>query len=68
VNKQVDPLFHQLISEIDKLTKVPVVLNTSFNVRGQPIVESPLDALGTFAASGLDAVILDRFLVTKVGS
>jgi carbamoyltransferase len=68
VNKTVDPIFHNLIHEMEKLSGVPVVLNTSFNVRGQPIVESPLDALGTFAASGLDAVIMDRFVVAKNGS
>jgi carbamoyltransferase len=44
---------------------MPAVLNTSFNVRGQPIVETPLDALATFAGTGLDAVVIGSFLVRK---
>jgi len=44
---------------------VPVVLNTSFNVRGQPIVESPYDAIATFAGSGIDTLVLENFVVEK---
>ena len=44
-----------------------VVLNTSFNLKGKPIVNSPADALSTFKESGMDALILDRFIVTKDG-
>jgi carbamoyltransferase len=65
VSREVDPRFHGLIEAFGKKTGVPVILNTSFNVKGQPIVETALDALGTFAASGIDAVIIDRFLVSK---
>ena len=59
------PLYHQLISEFHRLTGVPVVLNTSFNVQGQPIVETPLDALSTFAGSGMDALFMGPFMIAK---
>jgi hypothetical protein len=41
------------------------VLNTSFNLKGEPIVNSPFDAIRTFYTSGLDALILDRYLIAK---
>ena len=65
VSSASDPNYHALISEFGRLAGTPVVLNTSFNVRGQPIVETPLDALGTFASCGLDALFLGNYLVTK---
>ena len=65
VSKTTGASYHRLISEFDKLTGVPAVLNTSFNVRGQPIVENPLDAISTFAGTGLDALIMGPFIVFK---
>ena len=59
------PEYHDLIKSFMKRTDVPVVLNTSFNIRGQPIVETPLDALSTFAATGMDAVFIGPFMVAK---
>jgi carbamoyltransferase len=44
---------------------VPVLLNTSFNVRGEPIVNSPSDALNTFFNSGIDALFLGDYLIEK---
>lgn len=67
VNKDIDPLYHALISKFDNLTGIPLVLNTSFNIKGQPIVETPLDALSTFAGTGMDAVIMGNHLVRKPG-
>ena len=57
--------FYALIEEFYRLTGVPMVLNTSFNVRGEPIVCTPRDAIATFYTCGLDALILDRFLIEK---
>ncbi|NMC02124.1 MAG: hypothetical protein GYA30_07095, partial [Chloroflexi bacterium] len=54
-----------LIARFGELTGVPLVLNTSFNVRGQPIVNTPTEALATFYTSGLDALVIDHFLVEK---
>ena len=60
-----NPEYHSLITAFEKLTGVPVVLNTSFNIKGQPIVESPLDALSTFAGTGLDALIIGSHVIRK---
>lgn len=67
VDPQSDPIYHQLIVEFERLTGVPAVLNTSFNVRSQPIVETPLQALATFASSGLDVLFMDHFVIEKSG-
>lgn len=68
VNAQQNPRFHRLITELGNRTEVPVVLNTSFNIKGQPIVETPLDALSTFAGTGLDSLFLGNYLVRKQGA
>jgi len=65
VSKEANPLYWRLIDEFRKITDVPVVLNTSFNLKGEPIVCSPQDAVRTFYSSGLDALILGDFLVEK---
>ena len=65
VDQEVLPLWHSLISETGKLTGVPVLLNTSFNIRGEPIVNSPFDAIRTFFSTGLDALVMGDFLVLK---
>ena len=44
---------------------MPVVLNTSFNLRGEPIVNTPAEALSTFARSGMDALVLDRTISAR---
>lgn len=58
-------LYYELIRHYKARTGVPVVLNTSFNLKGQPIVESPRDALMTFYGCGLDALVLGNFIVRK---
>jgi len=65
VKRQVNLVFYRLIEEFKKLTGVPVVMNTSFNLRGEPIVCSPTDAIRTFYSSGLDALIIGNYLVEK---
>lgn len=67
VDQAHEPLYHRLISAFADLTGVPAVLNTSFNVQGQPIIESPRDAVATFAGSGLDAVLIGDTLVRREG-
>jgi len=67
VDQGVLPLWHHLICETGKLTGVPVLLNTSFNVRGEPMVNSPFDAIRTFFSTGLDALVMGDFLVLKKG-
>jgi carbamoyltransferase len=58
-------LYWNLIDEFRKITGTPIVLNTSFNLKGEPIVCSPKDALRTFYTSGLDNLILGDCLVKK---
>jgi carbamoyltransferase len=55
----------KLLKEFRLLTGVPILLNTSFNLKGEPIVNSPKDAYKTFLRSGLDFLVLENFLVEK---
>jgi carbamoyltransferase len=65
VSKDVNPRFHQLISEFKTLTGCPVVVNTSFNVRGEPIVESPEDALRCFMRTDIEVLVVGNCFLTK---
>ena len=65
VNSNSHPLYHELISHFNKLTGVPVVVNTSFNVRGQAIVNTPTHAVGTLFGSGMDMAFIGPFLIEK---
>ena len=65
VEKEINPLYYRLIDEFGKGTGVPVVMNTSFNLRGEAIVHTPTDAIRTFFSSGMDALLLGSFLVEK---
>ena len=58
-------LYYELIREFDKLTGIPLVLNTSFNVKGQPIVCTPQEACDTFKNTYMDYLVLNNFLVSK---
>lgn len=66
VSESDNPIFYQTIKEFEKLTGVPVVLNTSFNIKGEPIVESPFNAISTFSGTGMDAMVIGNYLVKKV--
>ena len=63
-----DGPFRELIERFFQLTGVPIVLNTSFNDHGEPIVESPLDAYQCFATTAIDALAIGSFLVTKANA
>jgi len=65
VEEKVNPLYWRVIKEFGKRTGVPVIMNTSFNLRGEPIVGSPTDAIRTFFSSGMDALVIGSFLVEK---
>jgi carbamoyltransferase len=65
VSKDINPIFYKLISEFEKISKIPIILNTSFNLKGEPIVCSPVDAIRTFYSSGLDYLALGSFLIKK---
>src|ERR1700719_1808994 len=65
VEKEISPLYWDLINEFGKRTGVPVLMNTSFNLRGEAIVNTPTDAIRTFFSSGMDALVIGSFLVEK---
>jgi carbamoyltransferase len=65
VERDVNPLYWNLIREFGERTGVPVVMNTSFNLRGEPIVCTPTDAIRTFFSSGMDALVIGNFVVEK---
>ena len=67
VRREVNPRFWALIDAFRRRTGVPGVLNTSFNVKGEPIVCSPTDALRCFYGSGMDALAIGNFLLEKPG-
>jgi carbamoyltransferase len=63
-----NPLFRRLIEQFQARTGIPVVLNTSFNVRGEPIVRWPEEAVADFEATGMDALVLGDMLLEKDGA
>lgn len=65
VHKDINPRYHAIINEFYKLTGCPVVINTSFNVRGEPIVCSPLDAYRCFMRTEMDYLVLGNYLLSK---
>lgn len=65
VNPFHNPRYYNMIEEFKNITGVPVVLNTSFNVKGEPIVCTPQDAIRTFFATGMDALAIGNCIVEK---
>ncbi|MFT5051925.1 MAG: carbamoyltransferase [Chlamydiales bacterium] len=63
VYKATNPAYHRIIERFGEKTGVPVVMNTSFNLKGEPIVESPAHAFNTFSLSGMDLLFLGNFIV-----
>jgi carbamoyltransferase len=57
--------YYNLIKCFHDLTGVPLVLNTSFNIMGKPIIHSAEDAIALFYTSGLDALVIEDYLITK---
>jgi len=56
--------YYRLIKEFQRQTGVPIVINTSFNVRGEPIVCTPQDAYNTYLNTGIDVLVMGNYLVT----
>jgi carbamoyltransferase len=65
VNKAANPHFYSLIEKFRQKTGVPVLLNTSFNVANEPIVETPEDAIRCFLSTGIDALLVGDYLLVK---
>ena len=65
VHKETNPTFHKLIEEFERITKYPVLVNTSFNVRGEPIVCSAIDAFNCFMGTDLDVLVCNNLILYK---
>ncbi|MFP4082051.1 MAG: carbamoyltransferase [Candidatus Aminicenantes bacterium] len=65
IRKEWNPRYYQIVKKFGEATGVPVLLNTSFNLRGEPMVNSPSHALNTFSKSGIDVLVMENFLITK---
>ena len=65
VHKDTNPSYYKLIEKFGESTGIPILLNTSFNVRGEPVVTSPDDALNTFRNSGIDTLVIGNHIVDK---
>jgi carbamoyltransferase len=65
VSKEINPAFYGLISAFYRKSGIPILLNTSFNGKGEPMVETPEDAINTLLSTQLYAVVINNFLVTK---
>jgi carbamoyltransferase len=65
VNKVSSPLYAGLVEEFDRMTGCPVLLNTSFNVKGEPIVCAPEDALACFISTDIDSLVLGDFIIDR---
>lgn len=67
INKKDNPEFHALVQAVGKVTGREMVLNTSFNVKGQPIVNTPREAIDTFLGTGIEFLFLENILVCRAG-
>ncbi|MCD4701783.1 MAG: carbamoyltransferase [Candidatus Aegiribacteria sp.] len=65
VSRETNPFYYDIIDSFYRRTEVPVVLNTSFNIKGEPIVATPVDALRCFYGTGIDALVMPPFLLLK---
>jgi carbamoyltransferase len=66
VAKNDNPAFHSLLKAVGRATGREIVLNTSFNVKGQPIVNTPHEAVETFLGTGIDCLFIENNLVSRV--
>ena len=65
MQRDINQLYYRSIELFGQATGVPVLLNTSFNLRGEPIVTTPANALNTFGKSDIDTLYMDNYMVRK---
>ena len=65
VSKESNSLYYDLISEFYKITNVPVIINTSMNVMGEPIVNTPLEAYNMFLKTDVDYLVMGNNIISK---
>ncbi len=68
VKQEDNPSFYMLLIKFEQLTSLPVLLNTSFNLRGHPLVNSPVDALNTFFSSEIDFLMMEDVVISKASN
>jgi carbamoyltransferase len=67
VREEWNPRYYRIVKGFGEATGVPVLLNTSFNLRGEPIVNTPQNAYNTFSRSGIDALVMENYMIRKSG-
>lgn len=65
IRREQNPLYYEVIKEFGRLASVPILVNTSFNIRGEPIVCSPFDAYKCMMGTGIDYLVMDKFLIKR---
>lgn len=65
IRKNQNPLYYSLIKEFGRLSGIPILINTSFNIRGEPIVCMPYDAYKCMMGTGIDCLVIDKFLIKR---
>ena len=65
IKKSFHPEFHSLLDSFYKVSKIPIILNTSFNDNGEPIIESPKDAISSFLRMDIDYLVIGNFILSK---
>ena len=65
IRKYQNPLYYDLIKEFGKLSGIPILINTSFNIRGEPIVCTPYDAYKCMMGTGIDYLVINKFLIKR---
>jgi predicted NodU family carbamoyl transferase len=68
VERRTNPLFWRLLKRFGEHAAGPMLVNTSFNLFGEPLVANPRDAIRSYFCSGLDALVIDNFVLSKAGS
>ena len=66
LGRKMNPSYYELLKEFERITGIGGLLNTSFNIHGDPIVGTPKDALQTLKESGLEYVVLENYLIRKI--
>lgn len=65
ISREQNPLYYDLIKSFGKKMKIPILVNTSFNIRGEPIVCTPQDAYRCMMGTGIDYLVMDKFLIKR---
>jgi carbamoyltransferase len=65
IRREQNRLYYDLIKEFGKITGIPILINTSFNIRGEPIVCTPFDAYKCMMGTGIDCIVMDRFIIRR---